>query len=133
MAEFTKQELTLALGHHVAQKLIAADRKLEDAELAALHTIFPRAAMVEAGFVAQAGGYTPAFESAARLAFETLPAQLDEDEKIEMMRVWWALSISDGELAASESEVLMKAGQMLGWDLERIQSVFEQLAIENAD
>ncbi len=49
-----------------------------------------------------------------------------------MMRVWWTLAHADGELAAAETEVLMKAGQMLGWGLEEIQAVFEQLAVENA-
>ncbi len=133
MAEFSQQEQTLALGHHIAQKLIGAARVLDDAELAALHGIFPRDAMVAAGFVAaDSGGYTQAFEDAARVAFRQLPAQLDEDEKIEMMRVWWTLAHADGELAAAETEVLMKAGQMLGWGLEEIQAVFEQLAVENA-
>ena len=49
-----------------------------------------------------------------------------------MMRVWWAIANADGELAAFESEVLLKAGQVLGWDLHRIQEVFEQLAMEDA-
>ena len=133
MAEFSKQEQTLALGHHIAQKLIGADRVLDDAELAALHGIFPRDAMVAAGFVAaDTGGYTNAFESAAREAFRDLPGALDQDEMIEMMRVWWTLAHADGELAAAESEVLMKAGQMFGWTLDEIQAVFEQLALENA-
>lgn len=134
MAEFTKQELTLALGHHVAQKLIGADRSLDQSELALLHEIYPLDAMVGAGFVnAESGGYTDGFEVAARQAFNELPAQLDDDQKLAMMRVWWRLSYADGELAASETEVLMKAGQVLGWDLDRIQSAFEQLAVENAE
>ena len=133
MADFTKHELTLAMGHHIAQRVIAADRLLEDVELAALHSIFPRDGMVAAGFLdTKTGKYNDAFEEAARLSLRHLPPQLDEDEKLEMMRVWWAIANADGELAASESEVLLKAGQALGWELHRIQEVFEQLAMEDA-
>ncbi len=133
MADFTKHELTLALGHHIAQTVIAADRQLEDSELAALHSIFPRDAMLAAGFLEESGGYTDAFEAAARHALRALPPQLDEGEKVEMMRVWWGMAYSDGELAAAETEVLLRAGQVLGWDEERIQAVFEQLAMEDAE
>jgi len=133
MSDFTKHELTLALGHHIAQTVIAADRQLEDAELAALHSIFPRDAMLAAGFLNDSGGYTPQFETAARQALRALPPQLDEGEKLEMMRVWWGMAYADGELAVAESEVLLKAGQVLGWDEDRIQAVFEQLAEEDAD
>ncbi|MCO4773845.1 MAG: TerB family tellurite resistance protein [Deltaproteobacteria bacterium] len=133
MSDFTKHELTLAMGHHIAQHVIAADRLLEDVELAALHTIFPRDGMVAAGFLnTSTGKYTGDFEEAARVALRQLPPLLDDDEKVEMMRVWWAIANADGELAAAESEVLMKAGQALGWSLDRIQEVFEQLAMEDA-
>lgn len=134
MAQFKKQELTLAMGHHVAQRIIGADRILDEAELAALHGIFPRDAMVAAGFVSlETGGYTDTFEEAARASFKELPPLLDDEEKVELMRVWWAMSMADGELAAAETEVLTKAGQVLGWEPSRIQDVFEMLAIENAD
>lgn len=129
MAEFSKDQLTLALAHHVGQKLIGADRVLEESELAALHRAFPKERMVEAGFVEPGtGSFTDRFEEAARTAFRELRGQLTEDEKMDLMRVWWSLSEADGEIAAVESDVMLKAGQVLGWDLDRIQSAFETLA-----
>ena len=118
----------------IAGQLVAVSRLLEDSELAALHSIFPRDGMVAAGFLdTGTGKYTDAFEEAARTSLRQLPPQLDEGEKLEMMRVWWGMAYADGELAVAESEVLLKAGQVLGWDEDRIQAVFEQLAEEDAD
>ena len=134
MAQFKKQELTLAMGHHVAQRIIGADRVLEESELAALHGMFPREAMVVAGFVSEAsGGYTDVFEEAARASFRELPPLLGEAEKVDLMRVWWTMSMSDGELSAPESEVLEKAGQALGWEKEHTAQVLEMLAAESRD
>ena len=130
MSEFSKEELTLALGHHIGQKVIGADKTLDPRELELLHTIYPRAKMGEAGFVSGDGKFTPRFEEAARMAMMTLRALLTDDAKENLIRQWFLLAMADGTFQRSEDVVLHRAGEVLGFDSDRVDAILIGLQAE---
>ena len=130
MSEFTKEQLTLALGHHIAQKVIGSDADLDKRELALLHEVYPREQMAEAGFVSEEGRFTPRFEEAARMALTTLPGLLDEASKRALISDWYRLAMADKEYTRSEDVVLHRAGEVLGMDHEQVDALLIELAAE---
>ncbi len=130
MSEFTKEQLTLAMGHHIAQKVIGSDADLDKRELALLHEVYPRDQMTEAGFVSEEGRFTPRFEEAARMALTVLPGLLDEAAKRALIGDWYRLAMADKEYTRSEDVVLHRAGEVLGMDHEQVDALLIELAAE---
>jgi len=128
MSEFSKEQLTLALGHHVGQKVIGSDRELDKRELAVLHRLFPREGMEAAGFVDAKGRFTPRFEEAARMAMSVLPGLLDDAAKRALMGQWYELAMADDEFERSEDVVLHRAGEVLGYEAEAVDALLLELA-----
>lgn len=127
MSEFTKEQLTLAFGHHIAQKVIGSDGALDPRELALLHDVYPRSRMEAAGFVSADGRFTDRFEEAARMAMTALPGLLDGDEKRRLIHDWYMLAMADKTYARSEDVVLHRAGEVLGLDTEAIDALLSEL------
>ncbi len=130
MSEFSRAQLTLALGHHIAQKVIGSDGALDPRELALLHDVYPRARMEAAGFVSEQGHFTPSFEEAARMAMTALPGLLDADEKRALLRDWYMLAMADKTYTRSEDVVLHRAGEVLGLDVEQVDALLVEFQLE---
>ena len=128
MEEFNKVELVLAFGHHVAQRVIGADGRIDTRELSLLHDLYPRSTMSQVGLVDDDGHFTPRFEDAARAGAATLPTLLSEEEKVDMMRWWRLLALADRVIADEEEQVLLKAAQLLGWDDATARRALSELA-----
>ena len=128
MSEFDKAHLMLAFGHHVAQRVIAADRRIDPREVLLLHDLYPRRAMEAAGLVDAEGHFTDAFEEAAREGARALPALLSDEEKLDLLRWWRLVARADNRLDPAEDETLLRAGTLLGWDVDRIQRALAELA-----
>lgn len=127
MSEYTMEQLTLALGHHIGQKVIGSDRDLDPRELALLHRIYPRAQMEAAGFIDGKGRFTNRFEEAARMALTTLPGLLEEGAKQALVGDWYRLAMADEEYERAEDVVLQRAGEVLGYTPEEVDAILVDL------
>jgi uncharacterized tellurite resistance protein B-like protein len=128
VTDFTTEQLRLAFAHHTGQKIIAADRALLPEEMNALRHLVPRAEMVEAGLVDQAGGhFTPLFEEAVQVSFTQLGLRLSPDDKLELLRIFVLLGGADGEVHPNEAAVISKAWEVLGEEAESLPDALERL------
>jgi uncharacterized tellurite resistance protein B-like protein len=127
MAEFTTEQLILALGHHIGQKVIGFDGEVDPRELAQLHELYPRAAMAEAGFIDDGGKFTALFEEAAREALKVLPGQLDRAGQKALLSDWLQLALADERYKRSEDVVLHRAGAALGWTSAEVDGLLVEI------
>lgn len=111
---FDTEALKLAFSYHALEQIIAADGVLEPEEAAFLEQTFPRALMLESGFIDDVGGKTPLYADALDEALIELPDRLTLGEKLCIVELFVDATIADGVFRHSESEVLQQAAIMLG-------------------
>jgi len=112
--DFNISELKLAFGLHISQMITDADNKIADVEQVFLETAFPRAELLKAGFIKEEGGTTERFDAAVGEALMRLQKELSTHTKLELIDIFFDLSIVDDEFAQQEGNVIVVAARFLG-------------------
>jgi hypothetical protein len=113
MGQFGLDDLKLAFSLHVVDQIVAADDQLTRAELAFLESQFPQKLLRDRGFADEDGVRTDAYHQAAMDALDRLPHQLELDEKVALLSVFFAATIADERFEAAEGNALVDAARLL--------------------
>ncbi len=113
VGQFGLDDLKLAFSLHVVDQIVAADDQLTRAELAFLEAQFPQKLLVDRGFVDASGVRTDAYHQAAMDALDRLPHQLELDDKIALLSVFFAATIADEHFETAEGNALVDAARLL--------------------
>jgi uncharacterized tellurite resistance protein B-like protein len=106
--------LRVAYAVHVAQLIIDADGILDMEEATALGGFFPDFLLHACGFLDDNGRLNDEYNRAVAEAITDLPGQLGLALKLELITLFHAACMADGELHGNEIAVLMQAAEALG-------------------
>lgn len=119
MAEpFDLDTLQMVFAYHVVEEVVGADGEISDEELAFLQERWPREVMAERELLDSQAKPTARFESARREAIARLPTSLTPAAKLELVQLFFHAGMVDGHLDRGESEVVMRAADLLGVPVE---------------
>ena len=128
---WTRPELEIAFRVHVVVLVMKADGRVLDAEREHYYRLFPRAKLIEHGFVGEEGQFTERMERAQQAALRRLPAQLSNQEKLEMLRGFHRAALADGTLEAHELQILFEGASFLGIDQEQFTHLMAELSLRH--
>lgn len=119
--------LKLAFGVSIARAIIDADRKVDYGEFNLFGRIFQRPALRAAGFLDGDDQFNEALAEAWMEACAVLPGALTEDEKLDLIALFYGTSMADDELDDREMSVIREAATLLGVDDETLDRHLETL------
>ena len=129
MGQFALEDLKLAFSLHVVDLIIAADDKIDLAELAFVEEHFPRSTLVARGFSSEDGVRSDAYHDAAMQALELLPDALSVPDKQALLQVFLGASVVDGSLALAEGSAVLDGARLLGLEDDKIQALLDSHAV----
>lgn len=105
--------LRVALALQVAREIADADGVLDVSEVQLLASAFPTHWLRRCGFLDDDDQLTPTVDRFRERAFRELPRRLDLDQKLELIALFHATCIADGQLHPAELEILTDAARRL--------------------
>lgn len=115
-----QDDLELAFSLHMADLIIGVDDTVDPGEKAFLEENFPKALLVEKGFIDGSGERTDAYHEAAMEALDTLPAGLDDERKLSILKVFAEAVRADGEVDPDEARALVDGARLLEVEENRL-------------
>ncbi len=119
--------LKLAFGVSIGRAIIDADRKVDYGEFRLFGRIFPRVMLRELGFIDDKDQFTEDLAGAWLEACEVLPKAMSNDDKLDMLALFYGTSMADGELDDREMAVVTEASNILGIDAETLEAHLQTL------
>ena len=114
-SDFTLAELRTAFELRVVHMVMTADEVVDQAEMDFIEGVFPPDEIDRAGFLDRSENrFTRRFGKAIGSAPEMLAQWLSEEEKLDMLRLFFKASEADGSVDPRELSVIVQAGRMLG-------------------
>lgn len=112
MGAFTPQDLKLAIGHHLASRLLARDGAVDPDESVFLERAFPPSALAARGFL-RGALLTPRYHDAVEQGLRALPG-MALDDRLDLAEALWRAVEVDGRLDPAEADGLAEALAALG-------------------
>ncbi len=114
---FTLDELTVAFELRVVHMITTADEEVHPAEVAFLEQVFRADQLSAYGFLdTDDNRFTQRFSRAIEAAPAVLAHELDDDDKLEMMRFFFSACEADGQVDPREMSVVVQAARQIGMD-----------------
>lgn len=127
MAGFSTEELKLAFAYHVVQLIMGADQVVTEAENVYVKCHFPEDMLASSGFVDADGLLTPRFGEARDEALASLPDQLDQKTKLELVSMFVGAAVVDEQLDHGESQIFVAAASLLGVSTDELDAHLDSM------
>lgn len=99
---------------HVVDRIVQADQVVEEAERAWVVEHFPRASLVERGLLDASNRLTPHYRDLLAEALVRLPAELGQEDKLQLIDAFFDTALADGSFEKPEKRAILMAANLLG-------------------
>lgn len=113
MSGFTLDELKLAFGYDLAQRVAGSDGAVAPEESLAIERAFSPGILAASGFLNPTGTLTPRYHDALEEAAVAVPA-LPLSDRLDLAERIWRSAFADGVLTAAEAQALTDVARTLG-------------------
>lgn len=118
---FSIEELKIAFAFRITHMVMEADEVLHPEEVRFIERVFERQALDACGYLEEGErGFSSRFAAALARAAATLPEELSEAEKLDMMDIFVDAAKADGQVDPREVTVLLQAARMLQLERETV-------------
>ena len=127
-SDFTLAELRTAFELRIVHMVMTADEVVDQAEMDFIEGVFPPDEIDRAGFLDRSENrFTRRFGKAVQSAPDALSQWLSDEEKLDMMRLFFKASEADGSVDPRELSVIVQAGRMIGVGQESLVPFLSRL------
>jgi uncharacterized tellurite resistance protein B-like protein len=106
--------LRMAFARHVLQELSQGKPSPSSAELQLMEQLCPLEDLRKAGLINEHGQFGPSWIEARAAALERLPRELSHEDKLDLLKAFFELTVVDGQLEREEGNILLGAATLLG-------------------
>ncbi|MEZ4322808.1 MAG: TerB family tellurite resistance protein [Myxococcota bacterium] len=117
--------LRLVFSFHVVDQIMRADEHIDALEIDWVQDRFPLATLQGHGLVDDGHRLTDRYRDLLSEALMRLPAELDQDQKVELALTFFDSAMADGHFESTEAVQLQAAANLLGLPLERLHDALE--------
>ncbi|MCA9493345.1 MAG: TerB family tellurite resistance protein [Myxococcales bacterium] len=106
--------LRFVFNFHVVDLIVQADQVVEEAEIAYVVENFPRDALASRGLIDEKNRLTDLYRDLLAEALMRLPAELDQEQKLELIDRFFETAMADGHFEKPEKRAILVAANLLG-------------------
>jgi uncharacterized tellurite resistance protein B-like protein len=106
--------LRFVFSFHVVDLIVQADDRVEPEEIDYVVEHFPRDALVSRGLIDDENRLTQHYRDLLAEALMRLPAELDQEAKLELIDAFFESAMADGHFEKPEKRAILVAANLLG-------------------